>query len=259
MERDATTYKVGEVAKLAHVSVRTLHHYDEVGLLTPSARTGAGYRLYTLADLERLQHVLFYKELGFELAEIAEIMDDPGFDRREALETQRDLIARQALRLEALLGLIDKTITSLQGGLRMTKEEMFEVFDGFDPTEYEAEVEDRWGDTDAYKESTRRAARYTKADWERFKAESQEINVAIAELIDEGVAPDDPRAMDAVDRARLQIDTWFYPCPRAMHAELGKMYVADPRFTATYEKIRPGMAQWMCDATAANLARGEAE
>jgi hypothetical protein len=73
--------------------------------------------------------------------------------------------------------------------------------------------------------------------------------------MDEGVAPDDPRAMDAVERARLQIDEWFYPCSRQMHAELGRMYVADPRFTATYEKIRSGMAQYVCDATAANLAR----
>ena len=140
----------------------------------------------------------------------------------------------------------------------MTKEEMFEVFGDFDPAEYEDEVKERWGDTDAYKESARRTSRYTKEDWERFKAESEEIGSAIAALMDEGVPADDPRAMDAVDRARLQIDTWFYPCSRTMHAELGKMYVADPRFTATYEKIRPGMAQYVCDATQANLARGEA-
>jgi len=139
----------------------------------------------------------------------------------------------------------------------MTKEEMFEVFGDFDPAEYEDEVRERWGDTEAYRESARRAARYTKTDWQRFKTESEEIDAAIVALMDEGVAPDDPRAMDAVDRHRDQIDRWFYPCSRQMHAALGRMYVADPRFTATYEKIRPGMAQYVCDATQANAKRGE--
>jgi len=249
-------YTVGEVAEIARVSVRALHHYDEIGLLEPSDRSEAGYRLYSDEDLDRLQTVLFFRELGFSLAEIRGLVDDPAFDRREALLVQRDLIAEQALRHEAMLRLIDKTIAALDGGIRMTKEEMFEVFGDFDPSEYEDEMRERWGDTDAYKESARRTARYTKADWRRFKEESEQITSAIAALMDEGVPADDPRAMDAVDRARLQIDTWFYPCSLEMHAELGKMYVADQRFTATYEKIRPGMARYVCDAIQANLARG---
>lgn len=126
------------------------------------------------------------------------------------------------------------------------------------PAEYETEARQRWGHTDAYKESARRARQYTPQDWERFKAESEEINDAIAALMDQGVAPDDPRALAAIEKFRLQIDEWFYPCSRAMHAELGKMYIADARFTATYEKIRPGMARYVCEATQANLARGEA-
>lgn len=250
-------YTVGEVAKLARVSVRTLHHYDEVSLLQPSGRSDSGYRLYTDGDLERLQQILLYKELGFGLEEIRKLMADPAFDRLEALLGQRDLVAKQVLRLQAMLGLIDKTLVSMKGGLPMKKEEMFEAFGDFDPTQYEEEVQQRWGNTEAYKESARRTKGYTKQDWERFKAESQEINLAIAQLMDQGVAPADPRAMDAVERFRLQIDQWFYPCSREFHAELGKMYVADPRFTATYEKIRPGMAQYICDATAANLARGK--
>jgi len=250
-------YTVGEVAKLGHVSVRTLHHYDELGLLVPSERSEAGYRLYTDEDLDRLQTVLFFRELGFALEEIRDLIDDPAFDRREALLVQRDLIAEQALRFEAMLGLIDKTITSLEGGIHMTKEEKFEVFGDFDPDEYEDEVKERWGDTDAYKESARRTARYTKADWQRFKDESQEINLAITALMDEGVPADDPRAMDAVDRARLQIDHWFYPCSHEMHANLAKMYIADPRFTATYEKIHTGMAQYVHDAIHANLERAD--
>lgn len=137
----------------------------------------------------------------------------------------------------------------------MSKEEMFSVFGDFDPSQYEDEVKERWGHTDAYQESARRTKGYSKADWERFKEENEAVTGAIAALMDEGVAPDDPRAMDAVERHRLLIDKWFYPCSREMHAELGKMYVDDPRFTATYEKIRPGMAVYVRDAILANLAR----
>ncbi len=248
-------YKVGDVAKIANVSVRTLHHYDELGLLEPSQRSEAGYRLYSDEDLDRLQTVLFFRELGFSLDEIHDLLDDPAFDRREALIVQRDLIAEQALRFEAMLSLIDKTLVFLEGGIQMTKEEKFEVFGDFDPAEHEDEVKERWGETDAYKESARRTARYTKDDWQRFKVESEEIGLAIAALMDQGVPADDPRAMDAVDRARLQIDQWFYPCSHEMHANLAKMYIADPRFTATYEKIHVGMARYVHDAIHANLER----
>jgi DNA-binding transcriptional MerR regulator len=250
-------YKVGDVAKLAHVSVRTLHHYDETGLLVPPERSEAGYRLYTPEDLERLQQVLFHKELGFCLEDIRDLMSDPVFDRREALIAQRDQIAMRALRLEAMLGLIDRTLASLEGGIPMKDEEMFEVFGDFDPSEYEEEVKERWGDTDAYKESARRTKGYSKEDWQRFKDENDAISATIASLLDEGVASDDPRAMDAVDRARLQIDHWFYPCSHEMHVGLGEMYIADPRFTATYEKIQVGMAQYVYDAIKANAARAK--
>lgn len=248
-------YTVSEVAGLARVSVRTLHHYDAIGLLEPSSRSDGGYRLYGDADLERLQEILFFRELGFPLESIARMIDDPAADRRETLLVQREMLAEKAARLSAMVRTLDRTIAAMDEGTGMTTEEMFEVFGDFDPTEYGAEVQERWGDTDAYRESARRTARYTKADWQRFKEESEANTLRIVELMDEGVPADDPRAMDAVDEARLLIDRWFYPCSRRMHAELGAMYVADPRFTATYEKIRPGLAQYMHDATAANARR----
>lgn len=250
--------RVGEVAILAHVTVRALHHYDRIGLLRPSGRTGAGYRLYAEEDLEKLQTVLLYKELGFGLGEIRDLLAEPGYDRREALRAQRAQLARRSARLDAVLALVDKTLTAMDEGIAMGRDDMFEVFGDFDPAEYEAEAEERWGETEAFKESARRTRRYTRDDWKRFKAEDEAADLAVAALMDEGVAPDDPLAIDAVERCRLLIDTWFYPCPRGMHAHLGRMYVADPRFTATYEKIRPGMAQYLCAATAANLARERA-
>ena len=163
--------KVGEVARLARVSVRTLHHYDEIGLLSPSERSESDYRLYTDEDLERLQSVLFFRELGFALDDIARIVGDPGFDRRSALLAQRELLAERAARLADMVAAIELALETDERGLTMSKEDMFEVFGDFDPSEYEAEVEERWGDTDAYKESARRTRRYTKDDWARFKAE----------------------------------------------------------------------------------------
>lgn len=248
-------HTIGEVAKLAHVSIRTLHHYDEIGLLAPSGRSEAGYRLYSASDLERLQQVLFYRELGFGLAEIAGLMSNPALDRREALAAQRELIAGRASRLGAMLRLIDKTLASLEGGIAMTKEEMFEVFGDFDPSVHEQEVQQRWGDTDAYKESARRAKGYTKADWQRFKDEQEAVGARMIELFDAGVAPSDPRSMDVAEDARLQIDKWFYPLSREMHVCLGEMYIADPRFKATYDKMRDGLAQWLRDAIKANAER----
>ncbi len=251
--------KVGEVARLARVSVRTLHHYDAIGLLESSRRSEAGYRLYTAADLERLQLVLLYRELGFRLEDIRDLIADPAFDRREALVAQRGLLVTQVRRLEAMLGLIDKTLMAQDEGVPMIREEMFEVFGDFDPAEHEEEVEGRWGETDAYKESAHRTRRYTQEDWARHKTHGDAVNAGIAALMDEGVPPGDPRAMDAVERHRLLIDEWFYPCSHEMHAQLGQMYLADPRFTATYEKIHPGMARYVCEAIAANVARAAGE
>jgi len=247
--------RIGEVAALAHVTVRALHHYDRIGLLRPSGRSESGYRLYAERDLERLQTVLLYKELGFGLGEIRALLAEPGFDRREALRAQRAQLERRSERLDAMLALIDKTLAALDEGIPMERSDMFEVFGDFDPAEHEAEAAARWGETEAYKESARRTRRYAKEDWLRFRAESEAVSETIAMLMDEGVAPDDPRTMDAAERHRLLIDAWFYPCPHEMHEQLGRMYVADARFAATYEKVRPGMAQYLCDAIAANAAR----
>jgi len=247
--------RVGEVARLAHVSVRTLHHYDRIGLLLPSGRTAAGYRLYTEADLERLQTVLLYKELGFGLGEIGDLLAEPEFDRREALRQQRAQLSRRSDRIDAMLTLVDKTLTAMEEGIPMGRSDMFEVFGDFDPAEHEDEVEERWGETEAHKESVLRTRRYTKDDWTRSKAESGAVNAALATLMDEGVAPDDPQAMDVAERHRLLIDAWFYPCSHETHEQLGQMYVEDARFSATYEKIRTGMAAYMRDAIAANAAR----
>src|SRR5438552_18680098 len=172
------TYLVKEVAALSGVTVRALHHYDELGLLTPSGRSGGGYRLYDDDDLLRLQQILIGRELGLSLEEIRRSLDDPSFDRRRALVAQRAELEKRAQQAQAMLRAVDAAIALIdsrpsQDQNQPTGEtmDMKQIFDGFEPAKFEAEAEQRWGDSDAFKESQKRTARYTKEDWQRLAAE----------------------------------------------------------------------------------------
>ena len=137
-------------------------------------------------------------------------------------------------------------------GIQLNPEEMFEVFGDEDPTQHDEEAKERWGDTDAYKESQRRVSRYSKDDWLRIKAEGGDVERRFAEALRSGVPADSPEAMDIAEDHRQQISRWFYECPVQMHRGLGEMYVADPRFTKHYDDVEPGLAQYVRDAIVAN-------
>jgi MerR family transcriptional regulator, thiopeptide resistance regulator len=246
---------VGEVAALAGVTVRTLHHYDRIGLLSPSERTAAGYRRYTPSDLDRLHRVLVYRELGFPLEEIATLLDDPDADPVAHLRRQLRLLRDRLERTQAMVAAVEKEMEARTMGIRLSPEERFEVFGENDPAQYEAEAEERWGETDAYKESRRRTASYTKDDWLRIKEEGADIERRFAEALRSGAAPDSAQAMDLAEEHRQQISRNFYDCPPEMHAGLGRMYVEDERFTAHYEQVAPGLAQYVSTAVQANAAR----
>ena len=253
--RMSESWKVSEVAKLAHVTVRALHHYDEIGLLVPSERLPNGYRLYGQADLERLQQILLLRGLGFALDAIGDLLDAPDHDRLSAMRAQREVLAGQVKQTEAVIRAVDRVLKALQEGKTMSNEEMFEGFDSFDSGPYAEEARERWGDTDAYRESRRRAKQYTKADWARMKEESEEPAQALLALMQAGRKPTDPEAMDAAERARLHIDRWFYPCSREFHANLAAMYEADARFGDNYERRAPGLRDFVVSAIRANAAR----
>jgi DNA-binding transcriptional MerR regulator len=254
--RDATSYSVSEVAHLAGVTVRTLHHYDEIGLLSPGARSAGGYRLYDEGDLERLESVLFYRELGFPLDEIATILKG-STDPLSHLRWQHRLLRQRIARLEEMVGLIEKEMEAKQMGISLTPEERFEIFGDFVPEEYEQEAKDRWGDTDAYKQSQRRVAAYTKADWAQMGAESSAIEQSLAAAMNEGASADSDRAMELAEQHRQHITRWFYDCGYDMHRGLGQMYVSDPRFSAHYEKVAPGLARYVSEAITANGVRAD--
>jgi MerR family transcriptional regulator, thiopeptide resistance regulator len=246
---------VGDVAALAGVTVRTLHHYDRIGLLSPSGRTAAGYRRYSPADLDRLHQVLLYRELGFPLEEVATLLDDPSADPAEHLRRQHRLLLDRLGRTSAMVEAVEKEMEARAMGISLTPEERFEVFGEHDPAQYEAEVEERWGETDAYKESQRKTRSYTKDDWVRIKAEQEEIGTRFVQAMQSGAAADSEQAMDVAEDARQQISRYFYECSPEMHAGLGRMYVEDERFTATYEAMAPGLAQYVSTAVQANAAR----
>lgn len=248
-------WTVGEAARIAKVSVRTLHHYDEIGLLCPSGRTQAGYRLYEQADLERLHQILLFRELGFALPDINRIMLDPAFDRAEALRAQRSLLAEKTQRTHSMLAAVDAALASIEEGRTMTDQErtdMFgELFDGFNPDDYEAEVQERWGDTEAYRQSAERTKRYTKADWEQIKTEMDESTGAFIALMDAGVPADSPQAMALAEAKREHISKWFYDCPLEFYGNMACIWVNDPRFTKNIDKDREGLAAYQYAAVQA--------
>ncbi|MGI5456734.1 MerR family transcriptional regulator [Streptomyces sp. CA-249302] len=248
-------YSVGQVAGFAGVTVRTLHHYDDIGLLVPGERSHAGHRRYGEADLDRLQQILFYRELGFPLDEVAALLDDPEADPRAQLRRQHELLTARIEKLQKMAEAVEHAMEARSMGINLTPEERFEVFGGKDPEQYAEEAEARWGGTAEYVESQRRAARYTKDDWKRLQAEVDAWSERYAALVAAGDPPTGEAAMDLAEEHRLHIHRWFYECSYEMHLGLAGMYVADERFKAFYDSMHPGLAEHLRDAITANAAR----
>lgn len=253
--RGTTTWTVGQVAERSGVTVRTLHHYDEIGLLRPSRRSASGYRLYTDEDLVRLQHVVVYRRLGFALEEVAVLLDDPEADVAAHLRRQRAAVMSRLDELAELVTAIDRALEAEVSGMQLTPEEQRELFGEDFKEEYQEEARERWGDTEAWRQSQQRTSQYTKADWQAIKAEADGINARLVEALQAGEPADSPAAMDAAEAHRRHITRWFYDCPAEMHACISEMYVSDPRFAKTYEDMAPGLAQYVRDAVHANAAR----
>jgi len=248
------TYSVSQIARLAGVSVRTLHHYDQIGLLSPAQRSGAGYRQYGDEDLRRLQQVLFYRELGFALSDITDLVSDPAAEPVEHLRRQHALLATRLERTRQLILAVERAMEAEKLGISLTPEERLEVFGDHDPEQYADEVTSRWGETDAYRQSRQRAKSYRKEDWLTIKAEAEQIRAAFAAAHAAGEPPDSAVATGVAEQHRQHISRWFYDCPPEMHRGLGEMYVADERFAANYESVAPGLAAFVRDAIAANAS-----
>jgi MerR family transcriptional regulator, thiopeptide resistance regulator len=242
---------VGAVATLTGVSVRTLHHYDHIGLVVPSMRTAAGYRGYSDADIERLHVVLVYRAAGLPLDEIATLLDDPDVDVLTRLRHQRALLHARVDQLHTAINALEKLMDAHSAGIQLTAQEQVEIFGTTAFTqEYAAEAENRWGDTEPWHESHRRAARYTKDDWRQIEADGDTLLRDLACAKRDGVEPGSDRADELAARHRASIER-FYDCPPELHIGLAQMYLADERFTRYYDDAEPGLARFVHDIVAA--------
>ena len=244
--------RVSQLARLTGVTVRTLHHYDAVGLLMPSRRTAAGYREYTADDVLRLQEILIARQQGMPLAQIKLMLDDPDRDRRAALLEQRQRLQEQASRTEAMLRSIDAALLALER--QNTMDQIKEIFD-FDFQAHEEETQARWGQTEAYAESKKRTSRYTADDWRRIKSESDDLMARMVAAMHEGVPADDERALALAEEHRRQIDRWYYPCSHAAHLGLAEMYLSDDRFRSNIDQHGEGLTDYLAVAIRANHQR----
>src|SRR5690349_4483450 len=249
---DAKT--VGAVAALTAVSVRTLHHYDHIGLVVPSVRTQAGYRGYTDADIERLHVVLVYRSVGLPLDEIRALLDDPGADVVEHLRRQHQLLLEQADRLQHTIKAVEELMNAHRSGIQLSAQEQVEIFGttAFGE-EYATEAEERWGDTDAWKQSQQRVSQFSKQDWIAIKADGDALLSDLARAKRDGVEPGSETANALAARHRASIER-FYDCGDEMHRNLVQMYLADERFTRYYDDVEPGLVQFLHDIVVASYA-----
>ena len=246
---------VGEVSTLLGVSVRALHHWDETGLVHPSRRSAAGYRLYCEADIKRIQQVLVYRQTGMNLADIKAVLDEPGADALTHLRRQRELVQGQISHLQHKLSSIDMVIDIQQLGARISVAEMAEIWGtDWDPV-YVEEARARWGDTPEWAESYQRKARMSRADWERAHEETVALESALAEAMRNGVEPGSPEANALARWHRKDFNRWF-EVSTSKQVIIARSYVVDERYARYYDKRAPGLAAWLKDVIDA-CARSE--
>ena len=237
--------KVKEVAGLVGISVRTLHHYDEIGLLKPEKITESGYRLYSDRNLEMLQQILFFRELGFPLKKIKEIVSSPSFNRVEALQLHRRMLQDKRRQLEQMIITIDRTIQHARGEIEMTNEQKFEGFD-FSNNPYEQEARERWGD-EAVDQSNARLGKMTKQEQEELAGSMNAIYAKLAALRND--SPESEQSQAAIKEWFILLNQMGSYSLEAFKG-LGQMYVDDVRFTKNIDKFGEGLALFMRDAMA---------
>lgn len=234
--------QIKEFADFTGVSVRTLHYYDEIGLLEPAMVDRAtGYRYYDEQSLLRMQEILFYRELDFSLKSISQILSSPNYDKAKALEDQKTLLTLKKQRLERLILAIDGAVKG---------ENVMKSFDNTQFEQHKAEAKARWGTTDAYKQHAEKTKNYSKQTWNDLTAGMDAIMREFALCMKNGSAPDSPEAQDLVKSLQDHITAHYYDCTNPILAGLGQMYVADERFRANIDRHGDGTAAFISEAIA---------
>ncbi|RYE10340.1 MAG: MerR family transcriptional regulator [Hyphomicrobiales bacterium] len=249
---------VKQVAKISGVSVRALHHYDEIGLLTPASIGRNSYRYYGREQLLRLQQILLHRELDIPLGEIRAILDDPKFDQLEALRLQREKLAAEAQRYARLVRTIDRTIADLNGESAMRNAELYKGISAEKQAEYEAWLVEKYGGDmpERIEQSRQKFAKMSKDEMDKLNVELHDIEQGLAEGLRRGVAMDSTALDPALARHLKWIEfAWDKPCPPAAYAGLADLYVSHPDFVTRFETVEPGFANYLSGAMKAYAAR----
>ena len=232
--------QIKEFSRFTGVSVRTLHYYDEIGLLKPARVDKAtGYRYYDEHSLLRMQEILFYRELDFPLKHIEEILTSPNYDKHKALQAQKEMLILKKERLERLIFAIDGATKG---------ENVMKAFNNTEFEKYKAEAQEKWGSTDAYKEHQEKTKGYSKDKWNSMAAGMDAIMGQFAASMKQGDAPDSAAAQDLVKALQSHITENYYTCTKEILFGLGQMYVTDERFKANIDKHGDGTAAFICEA-----------
>ncbi len=236
-------YTVKQLADLAGVSRRTLHHYDEIGLLKPPVTGQNRYRYYDERAMLRLQQILFYRELGLSLKEIRAILDHPDFDVLESLQAHREALHTRVQRLTSLISTVDKTITHLTGGIQMSDQQIFEGFSEEQQESYAEEARQRW-DPEVVNASMKLWKSYSPEKKQQVMAEGKAVYVDIQTHMEAGKAADSPEVQDCLVRWHEHM-RYFYEPNWATLRGLGELYVTDPRFRANFEQMHPDLPDFL--------------
>ena len=243
--------QIKEFAEFTGVSVRTLHYYDEIGLLTPAfVDRSTGYRFYDENSVLRMQEILFYRELDFSLKSIGEILSSPNYDKAKALNEQKHLLTLKKERLERLISAIDGAVKG---------ENVMNAFDSSEFEKYKAEAKEKWGKTGAYKEHAERTRNYSKQKWNELAEGMDHIMAEFAVCMREVEAPDSAEAQNLVKTLQNHISENYYHCTDEILEGLGRMYVADERFKNNIDKHADGTAAFICEAIEVYCSKSDLE
>jgi DNA-binding transcriptional MerR regulator len=240
---DVDGLTVGQVSTRLGVTVRTLHHWDEIGLARPSLRTAAGYRLYTARDLERLHRIVVYREIGLGLDRIRAILDDSTADVPGALRAQRAQVAERVERLQQLGVGLDRMIEAHERGLLLTVEQQTAIFGPQWNPDWAAQARQRYGDTTQWMQYAELSASRGPEEWQAIADAVAGFERALGDAMDAGVAVGSPEADRLVEWHR-EVFASYFPLSREMQVCLGRMFEGDPAFAAHYDGIRVGLATW---------------
>ncbi|WUK69774.1 MerR family transcriptional regulator [Kribbella sp. NBC_00359] len=233
--------------------MRTLHHWDTIGLVHPSDRTAGGYRVYSADDVARIHRVLVYRELGLSLADISRILDDPSTDAREHLRRQRSQLTDRIAHLQSMVQAVDRMLAVAKTGIQLSPQEQVEIFGTDWKPEWAEEAEERWGDTKQWQQYAERTAGLTPDDWRQVAAATTALNDALAAAHRAGVVPGSDEANALAERHRESFAQYF-DCTHSMHACLARLFSTDPGYTAYYESMATGLTTWLRDVVYANAA-----